>query len=613
MKQINPKHLKIIKGLPPVAKKGDKVAIDSEFYGQTKSKLHRPHGTFAFLGCSFDGETVYYITDSELIQEFFDRLGLAVWIFHHAKYDITQLRRFAPIPQRNKMWDTMLISQIQHSGYYDTFSLADEARRRLDLYVPKAVREQFSVVDGVGEFEGDSVIAKKDESVFPGTSQSQIEPFQLLTREQLEYSCADIVATWQVYQHQRAEIDETDLEIWKEIELPFLWTILSMSGVKLDSEKWIALAEHNLEIADGIQERYGHWETAQGKRPTKEVFVGVNLNSPKQVKDRFALSGLKLTSTDVEALEKIIADGFDEHEDVHIFASDMLNYRKYAKRASTYGKKFVDDYVESDGRIYGDIFQMGAQTGRTSSRSPNLQNQPHDFEYRDCFIADEGNVMIVADWGSQEPRVAAYLTQDARLIEILNSDKKLYSEIARDVFGKTITKQDVEYSHIKSTILGIFYGMSAYGLSKHLKISEEEAQDMIDLILETYPGIQDYINRQKKAGEYVQSIYGRKIWLNKYNNGWLRDALNYPIQSSAADAMKIAAYRFVDACDEEIYMHSPLRLLVHDEIVLEIEKGNEQWAKDTLERVMIEVANEMHDGIKGSVEIFSGASWGCKS
>lgn len=582
MRQINPKSLKIIKGLPPIAQKGDKIAFDTEFFGMEKKRLHRPHGQFAFLGCTYDGATVWWIDDHRDIQDFLKRMDAGVWIGHNLKFDITQLRRFAPIPQRKRLWDTMLISQIQYSGYYDTFSLADEARRRLDLYLPKAVRDEFSQENA------------------PEPSGGQIS----LSREQLEYSAADVVATWQVYQHQRAEIDETDLEIWKEIELPFLWTILSMSGVKLDSEKWIALAEHNLEIADGIQAKYAHMETIKGKRSTKDVLVGINLNSPKQVKEHlFKLGYKKLTSTNVEALDEIS----DECE----FANDMLVYRTYAKRASTYGKKFVDDYVESDGRIYGDIFQMGAQTGRTSSRSPNLQNQPHDKEYRECFIADDGNVMIVADWGSQEPRVAAYLTQDERLIEILNSDKKLYSEIARDVFGKTVTKQDAEYTHIKSTVLGIFYGMSAYGLAKHLKISEEEAQDMIDLILDTYPGIQGYINRQKKAGEYVQSIYGRKIWLNKYNNGWLRDALNYPIQSSAADAMKIAAYRFLEEYGG-VGTDSPLRLLVHDEIVLECGKPVEKHVKTLLENTMIQVAEEMHDGIKGSVEIFSGNSWGCK-
>lgn len=603
MNRIDPKSLIIINGLPPVVDGSCKVSFDTEFFNMEKKRLHRQHGDFAFLGCTFDGVKVYYITDQDEVEEFLRRIDAGVWIGHNLKFDINQLRRYAHIAPRKKIWDTMLIEQIMYSGYYDTFSLADLARRRLDIYLEKGVRSQFS---GGGEMVQD------DLEVAPSPSGGQTGHELEMSREMLEYSCVDVVATWQVYQDQRAEIDDNDLNIWKEIERPFLWTILSMSGVKMDSDKWLTLAQNNADCAKEIQDKYGHWETVElkgeptrTKKTSKDVFVGLNLNSPMQVKAHFATLGYKLKSTDAEALEKLK----DECE----FAQDMLKYRTYAKRASTYGKKFIDDYVEADGRIYGDIFQMGAQTGRCSSRSPNMQNQPHDKEYRECFVAGEGNVVIVADWGSQEPRVAAYLSQDERLIEILNSDKKLYIEIARDVLGKTITKQSPEYSHIKSTVLGIFYGMSAQGLSKRIGVPEEEAGIMIKNILATYPGIKDYIDRQYQAKDYVQSIYGRKIWLNKYSNGWERGALNYPIQGSAADAMKIAAYRFVEACDEEIYQHSPLRLLVHDECVIECKEKDAEWMIQTLEKIMLEVAEEMHDGIKGAIEISKGSSWACKS
>lgn len=587
MKFIEPKSLRIVKGLPPMSKKGDKIAFDTEFFGMEKKRLHRPHGQFAFLGATYDGETVYYITDEMAIEMFLGRMNAGVWIGHNLKFDITQLRRFARIPYRKLLWDTMLVEQIMYSGYYNDFSLADLARRRLDLYLPKAVRAEFS------------------QEIAPEPSGGHDDDSTSLSQDQLEYSCADVVATWHVYQSQRSEIDETDLSIWKDIELPFLWTIMAMGGVKLDTESWIKLAESNGKIAQDIQAKYGHTEIVAGKRSNKEVFVGLNLNSPAQVKAHLATLGYnKMKSTDAEALEEIA--------DKCAFAKELLTYRTYAKRASTYGKKFIEDYVEEDGRIYGDIFQMGAETGRTSSRSPNLQNQPHESEYRSCFVADKGNCMVIADWGSQEPRIAAYLSQDERLIEILNSGKKLYIEIARDVFGREITKEMEEYKHIKSTVLGIFYGMSAQGLSVRLGISEDEADHMIKTILKTYPGIQEYIDEQSKAGDYVQSVYGRKIWLNKYNNQWQRNALNAPIQGSAADAMKIAAYRFVNECDEEIYLNSPLKLLVHDELVLEIEEGNTEWAKKTLESVMIEVAEEIHDGIKGSVEVFSGSNWSAK-
>lgn len=596
------KDLKIVHGLPPVSKKGDRVAIDSEFFGQEKKKLHRPHGRFAFLGASYDGVTVYYITDGDEIQEFYNRLDKATHIYHNAKYDIRQLRRFATIPERRLLWDTMLIEQIQFSGYYTDFSLADVVRRYLDTLLLKDVRKEF----------GDDTVSE-------------------MTKEQIEYSCIDVAYTWRVFQVQREKICDDDLSIWKDIELPFLWTLLSMSGIRLDVEKWSALAKKNEKIAKDIQDKYGCWETVPktGRmKKDKEVFTGLNLNSPSQVKAHFSQLGLSLKSTDADALEKVIASGPDDNEDAFNFANDLSTYRTYSKRASTYGESFITDYVEEDGKVYADIFQIGAETGRTSCRAPNLQNQPHLPEYRECFVVDEDEVMIVADWGSQEPRIAAYLSEDEGLKDALNSDEKLYVRVARDVLNISITKEDEEYKHMKSTVLGIFYGMSAFGLSEAIGVDEETAQEYINSFLATYPGVKEYMRRQKRAKDYVVSIYGRKIWLNKYSFQWERNALNAPIQGSAADAMKIAARRFVDAWVEEVrediaeygygsaedtvFSSSPLTLLVHDEIVIKVPKLLKDQAMKILRDVMISTAEEMHDGIKGSIEIFPGSNWACK-
>jgi DNA polymerase I-like protein with 3'-5' exonuclease and polymerase domains len=580
MNITNPKTLHIIKGLPPVAKKEDRISIDSEFFGQTKSKLHRPHGRFAFLGCSFDGKVVHYIDDETQIQEFYNRIDAGVHIYHHAKYDITQLRRFANIPNRKRLWDTMLLEQIMWSGYYTDYGLNDLVRRYLDTYMPKEVRKEFS------------------------------EDTVSMTKEQIEYAAVDVAYTRRVYSAQKEKISEDDLQIWKGIELPFLWAVMSMSGVRLDTEKWIALAKKNGEEAEKIQAKYGYWtiEPATGRaKKDKDVFVGINLNSPAQVKKHFLEGGVKLKSTDAEALEKIIADGDDDSFEWR-FSSDLLAYRTYAKRSSTYGEKFVTDYVEADGKIYADIYQIGAETGRTSCRAPNLQNQPHESEYRECFVVDEGEVAVVADWGSQEPKFAAHFSQDAGLIDALNSGEKLYVRVAREALNINITKDSPEYTHIKSTILGLFYGMSANGLAKRINVSEDAAQHIIDSILETYPGIAEYMRQQKRAKDYVQSVYGRKIWLNKYSFQWERNALNAPIQSSAADAMKIAAARFVQTKKPEW----KLLLLVHDEIVLSVPEKDCEEAEKFLTDCMISVAEEMHEGIKGSAEVFHGSSWGCK-
>jgi DNA polymerase-1 len=498
------------------------------------------------------------------------------------KFDIRQLRRYANIPDRRNLWDVILIEQIQYSGYYNEFSLADLVRRYLDTYLPKDVREKFS----------DTVS---------------------LTREQVEYASLDVAYTWRVFSEQRKNISENDLRIWREIELPFMWTILSMSGIRLDTEKWSALAIENGRIAQEIQDKYGHWVTvpAEGRKKEKQVFEGVNLNSPAQVKKHFYDGGLVLKSTDAEVLEGLIADGDDDSFEFR-FASDLLTYRTYAKRASTYGLKFIEDHVEEDGKIYADIYQIGAETGRTSCRAPNLQNQPHETAYRECFICDKDEVVVVADWSAQEPKFAAFLSGDEGLMDALNSDEKLYVRVARDILNISITKSDPEYKHMKSTVLGIFYGMSAVGLAATIGVTEEVAQEYINAFLETYPGVKEYMRKQKRAKDYVTSVSGRKIWLNKYSFQWERNALNAPIQGSAADAMKIAASKF----SKFVYDSDcgwKLALLVHDEIVIIVPKSDKDAAMKVLEDCMVSTANELHPGIRGSVEIFSGQSWACKS
>jgi len=576
------KEIKIIKGLPPVAKKGDKIAIDSEFFGQTKSRLHRPHGTFAYLGCTFDGELIYYITDETMVNEFYNRIDAGVHIYHNAKYDVKQLRRFANLPNRKNLWDTMLIEQIQYSGYYTDFGLNDLVRRYLDTYLPKDVRQEFS-----------------DDTVLE------------MTKEQIEYASLDVSYTWKVFSEQRKKISENDLQIWREIELPFLWTLLSMSGVRLDTEKWISLARKNEQTAKEIQDKYGHWEVGtKGKKNIPcEIWVGINLNSPAQVKAHFQSMGVSPKSTDAEALTMITEKL--NHGDVYDFAQDMLTYRTYSKRSSTYGEQFVVDYVEPDGKIYADIYQIGAETGRTSCRAPNLQNQPHEEAYRDCFIVGEGEVMVVADWSSQEPKFAAHFSQDQGLIDALNSDEKLYVRIAREALDIHITKESPEYKHIKSTVLGLFYGMSAKGLAARIGTDERHAQHMIDSILETYPDVAEYMRQQKRAKDYVTSVNGRKIWLNKYSFQWERNALNAPIQSSAAEAMKIAAAKFMQF-NYDADSGWQLVLLVHDEIAIIVPESDKKAAKKVLEDCMVSVANELHTGIKGAVEIFDGKSWACK-
>lgn len=589
MNQIDPKSLKIIKGLPPVAKKGDKIAIDTEWRNQTKSRLHRPHGDFAFLGCTIDGETVYWIDDTESIQEFLNRLDEGVWIFHNAKYDITQLRKYATIPQRKRLWDTMLISQIQYSGYYDTFSLADEARRRLNLYVPKDVREQFSQKNA------------------PEPSGGQIG----LSREQLEYSCADVVATWQVYQHQRAEIDETDLEIWKEIELPVLWTVLSMKGMKVDVQAWTDLYTKNRTDAVEVQKKYMENpeildEMSLEIAVKKKKFKGINLASWQQVGTEIRRQGFKIKTTG----EDDISPYADECE----FIRDVLEFRGKNKAASTYGKSWIErGLIEEDHRIYSDFKIIGAATGRFSSASPNVENIPvrETPDFRKCFIAGDGNVLVDADWSSQEPRVAAYLSQDENLLKIFQEKKDIYIEAARLMFGWELDKSDPRRaSRMKPTVLGASYGLTEFGMEKKYGVPVDEGKELLETFFDTFDGMREWKKKQQSIKDVVTTIYGRKFWLNPYAKGSENNALNSPVQGSGGDGIKIAGARFQDLVNLHGYQdHIWIINFIHDEILVECIENMKEWTMTNLKSIMIEVAEEMHDGIPADVEIDWGKTW----
>lgn len=559
MKTLDPKKIKIINDLPPVAKKGDKIAIDTEWTGMEKDKLHRPTGKFASLACTFDGKTVYVIQDENQVKQFMKNLDKAVWLFHNAKFDIFHLRRITPITKYMLMWDCMIVEQIMYSGYYNDFSLADVARRRLGLYLPKGERESFS--------------EESDEG---------------MTDDQLVYAAGDVVATWQVYQSQRAEIDENDLNIWKNIELPFLWVILSMSGMKMNVKAWKELFERNLQKAKEIKEKY----------------PDILLSSPAQVLKQLKKLGYKkLESTKEDFLKPILA----ECE----FARDLLEYRGLAKAASTYGENWITDYIDSEGRIHSDFRTIGAATGRPSSSNPNVENIPNKdtSEFRECFISDDDTVLVDADWSAQEPRIAAYLSGDAKLTEIFKKKKDVYIEAAKLMFGWELTKKDPRRKErMKPTVLGASYGLTEYGMELKYQVPKDEGKKLLEAFFETFDGMMKWKIKQQKIKTYVETIYGRKFWINSYQRGSENNSLNSPVQGSAADALKIASYKFLMKWGWSD-TNSILVNLIHDEILLEVHADLKDAAMQLLSEVMIEVAETMHEGIPADVEIGFGKNW----
>jgi hypothetical protein len=295
--------------------KQDMCAFDSEWFGMDKARLHRPGGTFASMACTIDGHTVYYITDEKLIQEFMERIAPALWTGHNLAFDIRQLRMFTDVLPRKRVWDTMLVEQIRFRGYYDDFALNDLARRYLGIYVDKTQQKSFGKPTMVAEdrqypvgLDQDGCIScacghlSKEEilslhgwdvsadavadeefydmcdvikdrilggELFSVTRATDVASYSL-TKEQIVYGALDVASQWMIAKEQREQIDEQDLWIWQNIERPFMWLLLDIKGIRLDTEKWMKIATEKGDIAakawQECNDEYGINSLSSGNR-----------------------------------------------------------------------------------------------------------------------------------------------------------------------------------------------------------------------------------------------------------------------------------------------------------------------------------------------------------
>jgi DNA polymerase-1 len=323
--------------------------------------------------------------------------------------------------------------------------------------------------------------------------------------------------------------------------------------------------------------------------------------------------------------KKVLAElGGDEDSDVevsvegieHEFLQDLVNFRKYKKRSSTYGQKWLDNHLEADNCVYPGIFQREAETTRSSSRNPNGQNIPNrdTKEFRKCFIAGDGYKLIDADYSSQEPRIAAEFSQDENLIALFHTGKDIYVSVAEIAFHEIIEKKSDRRNAIKALVLGVFYGKTKYGLAKDLKITEDEAQGMINDFFLAFPKVKiEYVDKMEKFAEeheYVPTMSGSKLWVNLYGGQWKRNAVNSPIQGTAAEMVKLAVVGFEKEWNgENFYDNLAFLLPIHDEALAREKEDKAERAKDCLEKNMLRVAKEFHPSVPAQVECGIADNW----
>ena len=303
-------------------------------------------------------------------------------------------------------------------------------------------------------------------------------------------------------------------------------------------------------------------------------------------------------------------------------ATKVLEWRQLSKLRSTYTEALQAAINPKTQRVHTSYSLVGAQTGRLSSTDPNLQNIPIRTEIgrqiRDCFVADEGNVLVAADYSQIELRLAAHMADVPSLKDAFANGEDIHARTAMELFGEVNRETR---GRAKTINFAILYGISRWGLAGRLGVDADEAQAMIDRYFERFPGIQKYIvatlEGVREKG-YSETLFGRKTWFPRINSkngterqGSERAAINAPIQGTCADIIKRAMARMMPALEAAGLGHVRMLLQVHDELVFEMPEGDVEAASKVIGQVMADAAGPaVALTVPLGVEIGSGPSWG---
>ncbi len=431
-----------------------------------------------------------------------------------------------------------------------------------------------------------------------GTASKQISFAQVKLDVATDYAAEDADITLILYNVLSPLLKEKPIQekLLEDLEYPLVHVLsrVEQNGAKIDKKK---LANHSKEWSKKIDEL----SSAAFKIAGEEF----NLDSPKQLLEilyeKLGLPVLKKTpkgqpSTNEDTLQRLS----EEYELPKI----ILQYRTLAKLKSTYTDSLINIENSMTKRIHTSYQQAVTSTGRLSSTEPNLQNIPiktaEGRRIREAFVPEKGNILISADYSQIELRIMAHLSDDKNLTNAFNNDIDVHSSTAAEVFGVSIedVSQDQRRS-AKAINFGLMYGMSAFGLTRQLGIPRGEAQEYLDTYFARYTGVRDYMDNIKakaKEDKFVETIMGRRLYLNEINaaNGLRRQAaeraaINAPLQGSAADIIKKAMLDIDQLLLNEM-QEVKMIMQVHDELVFECPKDNAdmvmQKMKDTMEKTV---------------------------
>lgn len=569
-------------------KKNKSVCFDTETTG-----INAISAELVGISLAMNEGEAFYIPIAAEREEAMNRLNLLREIFEsdeiektgqNIKYDLSVLANYG-IELRGRLFDTMIAHYILQPELYHGLDYLAEIYLNYNT---------IKIEELIGE---------------KGRNQKNMR--DLMPEQICDYACEDADVTLRLRNILEKDLLKERVEkLFYEIEMPLVPVLAYMerNGARIDT---VALAETSALLSKRMHEI------------EKEIYAQAgepfNISSPRQVGE-ILFGKLRI----IEKPKKTKTGQFVTSEEVliqiqnrHPIVKNILQYRGLKKLLSTYVDALPTLVNHQTEKIHTSYNQTVTATGRLSSSNPNLQNIPirddDGKEVRKAFIPEPGCLFLSADYSQIELRIMAHLSGDKNMIEDFKSGYDIHAATAAKIYRKPIeevTKE--ERSKAKTANFGIIYGISVFGLAERMNVDRREAKELIDNYFETYSGVRNYIEQCKEVAKekgYVETIFNRKRFLPDINShnatvrGYAeRNAVNAPIQGSAADIIKVAMINIYRRMKAE-NMHSTMILQVHDELNFSVVPEE----KETMERLVVE---EMQNAFTMSVPLIADHGWG---
>jgi DNA polymerase I len=502
--------------------------------------------------------------------------GGTVKVGHNLKFDYQFLHATYGI-SLSPLFDTMLAAQVLDGGNYAaSYSLEAVVERYLDESLDKS--EQRSNWSGE------------------------------LSEAQLEYAAQDARVLLSLRDRLAALLEEEGLGRISRIEFEAVAAIAEMelAGVKLDVARWKELEatvrERRDRAADHLE---SFFPPPEGILPLEGLGPRLNLNSPKQITDAFKTLGIELPDTKVWTLLKVD----------HPAAKALLEYRDLQKKLGTYLETYPGFISPKTGRIHANFLQCRVPTGRLACTAPNIQQIPHEDEFRRCFVAEDGNTLVIADYSQIELRILAEVSEDPAFVGAFQRGMDLHRLTAATMYNVSmdeVTKD--QRSAAKRINFGLMYGRGARSLSAQLGTDEDRGRQLIDEYFANYPKVQRFLQRTANRAmrdRTLRTLAGR---VRKFGNdpvaddrgAMRREAMNYPIQGAASDIAKLA---LVYVREEVEALDARLINSIHDEFVIECAEEQATEVSQKTQAAMVRAGEDILEKVPVQVEVEVSREW----